>query len=94
MKLDFGEIEFPEDPEEELRLDTKRLKIGLISLGQFYKKYNPDVDEKKGEKIIIENLEKLKALREEHPTLDEALNFIMRREWERKIEEIEKEEEE
>jgi len=78
FSVDFGEIEFPEDPKEELELDTKRLKTGLISLGQFYKKYNPDVDEGKGEKAIIENLEKLKALREAHPTLDEALDFIMR----------------
>jgi hypothetical protein len=94
FSVDFGEIEFPEDPEEELRLDTKRLKMGLISLGQLYKKYNPDVDEKEGEKIIIKNLEKLKELREEHPTLDEALNFIMRQGWERKPEETEGEEEE
>jgi hypothetical protein len=93
FSVDFGEIEFPEDPEEELRLDTKRLKMGLISLGQLYKKYNPDVDEKEGEKIIIKNLEKLKELREEHPTLDEALNFIMRQGWERKPEETEGEEE-
>jgi hypothetical protein len=92
FSVDFGEIEFPEDPEEELRLDTKRLKMGLISLGQLYKKYNPDVDEKGGEKIIIENLEKLKALREEHPTLDEALNFIMRQDWQRSQENIKQQE--
>ena len=91
FSVDFGEIEFPEDPEEELNLDTKRLKIGLISLGQFYKKYNPDVDEKKGEKIIIQNLEKLKTLREEHPTLDEALNLIMRRELQPGTKELEEE---
>jgi hypothetical protein len=92
FSVDFGEIEFPEDPEEELRLDAKRLKLGLISLGQFYQKYNPDVDEKEGEKIIIENLNKLRKLREENPALDEALNYIMRRTMQRE-EEIEAEEE-
>lgn len=94
FSIDFGEIEFPEDPEEELRLDSKRLKMGLISLGQFYKKYNPDVDEKEGEKRIIENLEKLKKLREEHPSLDEMMNYILKGTRERAASEEEGKEEE
>jgi hypothetical protein len=77
LELDFGEIEFPEDPKDELEFEKSRLKTGIISLGQFYQHFNPDVtDEKEAEKAIITNLEKLGALREAHPTLDEALNFI------------------
>jgi hypothetical protein len=77
--VDFGEIDFPEDPNYEIDLEAKRLKSGLISLGQFYMKFNPDIqDEKAAEKAILDNLNKLKVTREENPTLDEALNFIMK----------------
>lgn len=77
--VDFGEIDFPEDPVYEIDLEAKRLKSGLISLGQFYMKFNPDIqDEAEAEKAILDNLNKLAAIREENPTLDEALNFIMK----------------
>jgi len=77
--VDFGEIDFPEDPVYEIDLEAKRLKSGLISLGQFYMKFNPDIqDEKAAEKAILDNLNKLKITREENPTLDEALNFILK----------------
>jgi hypothetical protein len=57
----------------------KRLKSGIIGLGQFYQKFNPDIKSADdAEKEIIKNLEKLGKLREAHPTLDEALNFIMK----------------
>jgi hypothetical protein len=79
LELDFGEIEFPEDPKDELEFEKARLKTGIISLGQFYQHFNPDVtDEVEAEKAIIKNLEALGKLREAHPTLDEALNYIMK----------------
>ena len=79
--IDFGEIDFPEDPAIELELNTKKLKAGLISLAKYYQLYNADVEsEKDAEAAIVENLEKLAALRKQHPTLDEALDYIMQQE--------------
>lgn len=76
---DFGEIEFPEDPAEELAQKTKELKAGLISLAAFYRHFNPDVeDDQEAEKTIIGNLEKLRGMRDQYPSLDEALDFIMK----------------
>lgn len=78
FSIDHGEIEFQEDPAEELDLETRRLKTGIQSLGQFYQHFNPDVkDETEAEKTIIDNLNKLKALRDANPTLDEALDYVM-----------------
>jgi hypothetical protein len=76
--VDFAEIEFPEDPVYEIDLEGKRLKSGIIGLGQFYQRFNPDItDVELAEKTILENLNKLKATREANPSLDEALDFIM-----------------
>jgi len=76
--IDHGEIEYPEEPAEDLKQKKEELKSGLISLGAFYRHFNPDVeDEKEAEKTIIGNLEALAKLRQQHPTLDEALNFII-----------------
>jgi hypothetical protein len=76
--VDFGEIEFPEDPVYEIDLEAKRLKSGIIGLGQFYQRFNPDItDIEEAEKAILENLNKLKTTREANPSLDEALDFIM-----------------
>jgi len=76
--VDFGEIEFPEDPVYEIDLEAKRLKSGIIGLGQFYQRFNPDIiDVDEAEAAILENLNKLKATREANPSLDEALDFIM-----------------
>lgn len=76
--VDFGEIEFPEDPNDEIALETRRLKAGLISLGQFYQRFNPDAkDQAEAEKAILENLEKLRQTRERYPSLDEMLNYIL-----------------
>jgi hypothetical protein len=77
--VDFGEIEFPEDPVYEIDLEAKRLKSGIIGLGQFYQRFNPDItDVDEAEKAILANLNKLKATREANPSLDEALDFIMK----------------
>jgi len=78
FSIDFGEITFPEDPEDELRLDVKRLNTGIISPGQFYMKYNPDIkDEKEAEKTLLENLEKIAKAKEDVPALDAAINAIL-----------------
>ena len=78
FNIDFGELEIPEDPEDDLELQTKRLRSGLISPGQFYQHFNPDIkDEKEAEKIIAENLTALEKMRIKYPNLDEALDFIL-----------------
>ena len=78
LTTDFAEVEFPEDPVYEIDLEAKRLKSGLVSLGKFYQTFNPDIqDEKEAERLMIENLNKLKVTRTANPTLDEALDFIM-----------------
>ena len=83
--IDFGEIEFPEDPEDELRLDIKESRAGLMSPGQFYMKRNPDIkDEAEAEKRIGENIKKWDRLFAKYPTLDEAMDIILGREIERK----------
>ena len=79
VETDFGEIDFPEEPEVELRADIERLKIGLISLGEFYMKYNPDItDEKEAEKVIVDNLTKLGEIIKETPEVDDAINAILK----------------
>ena len=79
LEVDFAEVEFPEDPNYEIDLEAKRLKSGLISLGKFYQTFNPDIkDEKEAERMMLENLNKLKVTREANPTLDEALDFILK----------------
>ncbi|MHB8053688.1 MAG: hypothetical protein ACYDH3_00325, partial [Candidatus Aminicenantales bacterium] len=79
FSVDFGEIEWPDDPIEEMDILTRKLKSGIISLARFYQHFNPDVkDEKLAEKAITENLNNLKALRDANPTLDEALDFVLK----------------
>ena len=78
FEIDFGELEIPEDPMEDLEHQTKRLRSGLISPGQFYQHFNPDVkDEDLAETTIAENLAKLEKMRIKYPNLDEALDFIL-----------------
>jgi len=79
FSMDFGEIEFPEDPKDRLELMTSYLKAGLISLGQFYMEFNPDIkDEKEAEKMMIKNLEAVASSREKYTSLDEMLNRLFR----------------
>ncbi len=91
--IDFGELEIPEDPEDDLELQTKRLRSGLISPGQFYMHFNPDIkDEKEAEKTIATNLSALEKMRTKYPNLDEALDFILGPSAERARGEAEEEE--
>lgn len=76
--VDFAEIEFPEDPIEEIEIQSKYLNSGIISLGGFYQHFNTDVtDEAEAEKTITANLKKLKELKAEYPALDESLAAIL-----------------
>lgn len=78
FNVDFAEITFPEDPIKELEHAKNQLKAGIISLGQFYMFFNPDIkDEKEAEKIIIKNLSKLQETRKKYPDLDELLSAII-----------------
>ena len=78
FNIDYGELEIPEDPLEDLEHQTKRLRSGIISPGQFYQHFNPDEkDEKEAEKAIADNLAKLEKMRTKYPNLDDALDFIL-----------------
>lgn len=79
LKVDFAEVEFPEDPNYEIALEATRLNSGLVSLGRFYQEFNPDItDEAEAEKVILGNLNKLKDLKAENPSLDSMLNQILK----------------
>lgn len=76
--VDFGEIDFPEDPGVEIDLLTKKLQAGLISVGQFYQYFNPDIDdEEKAQELFLNNIHVMNKLRQENPDLDKTLNDIM-----------------
>ena len=75
---DFAEIEFPEDPDVELKLDVRKSRMGLLTPGKLYMKYNPDIkDEKEAEKILLENLTKWESAKGKFPQLEDALKFIL-----------------
>ena len=85
FSIDFGEIEFPDDPMEEIELQTKKLRAGIISLPQFYQFFNPDIkDEKEAEKVIIANLQALQDLGEKYPNVDKTLDYILGEGWKQK----------
>lgn len=82
LSVDFGEIEFPDDPMDEIELQGKKLRMGIISLGQFFQFFNPDIkEENEAEKEIINNLKKLQELTEKYPSIDETLNYILGEGW-------------
>ncbi len=77
--VDFGDVTFPEDAMQRFGYRTKLMQSGLISLGQYYQDFNPDVkDEKEAEKLIIENLKSLQEIRVKYPELDDFLNTIFK----------------
>ncbi len=77
--VDFGDVTFPEDAMQRFGYRTKLMQSGLISLGQYYQDFNPDIkDEEEAEKKIIENLENLQEIRVKYPELDEFLNTIFK----------------
>lgn len=96
FSIDFGEIEFPDDPMDEIELQTKKLRAGIISLPQFYQFFNPDIkDEEEAEKAIIANLQALQELEEKYPNVDKTLDYILGEGWKDKpAKEPEEEEEE
>ena len=76
--VDFGEIDFPEDPLMEMAIEKERLHLGINSPGKFYMRFNPDVtDEKEAERLWMENINKTQAMRDANPSFDEMLNSIM-----------------
>jgi hypothetical protein len=77
--VDFGEIEFPEDPVYEIDLEKKRLDLGLISPGKFYQRFNADItDEAEAEKLWMKNIKALAELKDANPDLDAALSGIIK----------------
>ena len=78
FSIDFGELEWPEDPKEELKLDIMKWGMGLYPTAQLYMKYNPDItDQKKAIKKWRQNIEDTLKFREENPSLDAELNKIL-----------------
>lgn len=76
FSIDFGEITFPEDPKEKLKYQTSLLRAGLISQGEFYQAFRPDVDEEEGKKRFIQNVREFEKTKSGNPGLDNYLNRI------------------
>lgn len=77
--VDFGDVTFPEDALQRFGYRTKLMQSGLISLGQYYQDFNPDIkDEKEAEKLIVDNLKNLQEIRVKYPELDVFLNTIFK----------------
>ena len=78
MEIDYAEMDIPDDPAEEREIWKGKLQDGLITLGQFYQHFNPDVkDEREAEDKIIANLISLKEIQAENPTIEDTLKAIM-----------------
>ena len=66
LTIDYPEMDMFIDDEQERKDDLWDLQTGVISVGQFYMRRNPDVtDEENAERIITENLNKLKQFKSE-----------------------------
>lgn len=63
--IDFTELPIYADEARELELWTSRCEAGLVSPGEFYLAWNPDVmTPEEGEKRLMANLESWKAIRD------------------------------
>ncbi|MAH50273.1 hypothetical protein CMI37_30915 [Candidatus Pacearchaeota archaeon] len=81
FSVDFGEIDFPEQPEEELKLFLQKIQAGVMTLGQLGLKYNPDLKtEEKGEGWVIGNLKDLAATKTQNPEIEDMMNSILEQE--------------
>ncbi len=76
FKIDYAEMEINDDPESKRRIADHDLEKGLISPAQYYMIFNPDIkDPKIAEKIIEENLEKTKEMKDKaYSIADEVEN--------------------
>lgn len=72
FSIDFAELETYTDPMEERKQFEWDLKRGVISPGQFYMAFNPDVtDAETAEKIMAENLKKYKDMKNQGFSFDD-----------------------
>lgn len=75
FKIDFAELEAYQDPMEERKQAQWDVENGIISPGQFYMAFNPDVTkEEKAEKIMSENLAKYKNMKNQGFSFDQFVN--------------------
>jgi hypothetical protein len=64
FKVDFAELEMYVDPKDKRDQARADLKDGLLSPGEYYMIFNPDIkDEKEAEKKITENLSKTEKIK-------------------------------
>ena len=77
FSIDFDEITFPEDPIEKLKYQRNLLRAGLISQGEYYQTFNPDVEVEGGKKRLVQNFREFDKTRRTNPSIDDMLNKIM-----------------
>jgi len=72
FKIDFAELEAYQDPMEERKQAQWDVQNGIISPGQFYMAFNPDIiDEDEAEEKMAENLEKYKNMKNQGFSFDQ-----------------------
>jgi hypothetical protein len=75
FKIDYAEMEIHDDPESKRKTADHDLEKGLISPAQYYMIFNPDIkDAENAEKILKENLEKNKELKDAGYSLNDEIN--------------------
>jgi hypothetical protein len=70
IQVDFAEIEPFRDPMQKIEYYKMQLETGIISKGQFYQQFNPDViDEKEAGEILTKNLDEFNKLKTDYPDI-------------------------
>ncbi|OQY13965.1 MAG: hypothetical protein B6I31_00025 [Desulfobacteraceae bacterium 4572_19] len=65
FKIDYPEMELYDDPKIKREIADNDLQKGLITLGQYYMMFNPDIkNEEEAEKILKKNIEDLKSIKD------------------------------
>ena len=77
FKIDFAELEIYVEPMDKRKQCQWDVQNGVLSPGQFFMKFNPDiVDEKEAEKRMAANLKKYKDMRNQGFSFDKFFNTI------------------
>jgi len=75
FKIDYAEIEINDDPETKRKQADHDLEKGLISPGQYYMLFNPDIqNEEEAEKKMLQNLEKTQELKDKGYSLSDEID--------------------
>jgi hypothetical protein len=75
FKIDFAELETYQDPMDERKQALDDVKNGIISPGQYYMQFNPDItDEVEAEKAMTANLLKYKNMKNQGFSFDQFIS--------------------